>query len=449
MLSRPMGVIFLQKIRQICGIVLAILFLSFCFMPQTKMFLSLPEQQRLVVGESSSININLPAQLESRIEMQVIRPTENVFAAPQDPPICVNKHPKGYEIKALKPGKADIEFTLFGYLPIKTIAVESIPTDRVIVGGHSIGVLLQSNGIMVVGFAPVTTDRGEKVYPARDQGVQIGDLITKIDQNLVNNENRLATVIDEKGDKEFILKIKRKEKDISLPIKAAFCPETGRYRIGLYVRDGVVGVGTLTFWKPDTKEYGALGHIIIDSDTKQGIDVLKGKVVSASIQTIKPGKPGKPGEKIGIFQAEGEVEGDITKNTYFGIYGATKKEIKNPHFPYTMEVGYAHQVKEGKAQIYTVVNGLDIEKFDIVIEKVYPERKNGKGMIIRITDNRLLSLTGGIIQGMSGSPIVQDSKIIGAITHVFLNEPHRGYGIFMDNMFSQIKESDSLKVSAN
>jgi len=441
----------LQKTRRICGIVLAILFIAFCFMPQTKLILCLPPQQKLVVGESSKIDINLPAQLENKIEMQVIRPSENVFASPEDPPISVNKNNSGYEIKALKPGKVDVEFRLLGLLPLKSIAIESVPTERVIVGGHSIGVLLQSNGIMVVGFAPVIGSNGEKEYPARDQGMQIGDLITKIDEKPVNDENNLAAVIDEKKGGKFVVNIKRKGRDISIPVQAVYCPETGRYRIGLYVRDGVVGVGTLTFWKPDTGEYAALGHMIIDADTKQGIDVLKGRIVSASIQTIKPGEPGKPGEKIGVFKPEGEIEGDIIKNTYFGIYGRTNTRVKNTHFDYTLEVGYAHQVKEGKAQIYTVVNGLDIEKFDIFIEKVYPERKNGKGMIIRVTDNRLLSLTGGIIQGMSGSPIIQDSKIVGAVTHVFLNDPQRGYGIFMDNMFAEMPadKNDLLKVSTN
>ena len=143
--------------------------------------------------------------------------------------------------------------------------------------------------------------------------------------------------------------------------------------------------------------------------------------------------------------------GNITKNTYFGIFGTIEGEVKNPLVNYPMEVGYAHQVEIGKAEIYTVVNGDDIERFEIEIEKVYPERENGKGMVIKVTDPRLLSLTGGIIQGMSGSPIVQNSRIVGAVTHVFLNDPVRGYGIFMDNMLSELPSlsNDNLKVSTN
>ncbi len=420
-------------------------------MPQVRVILSLPQHQKLVVGETREININLPGKIEDTFEMQVMQYSKSVFASPQDFPVSVQKKTSGYEIVALKPGKVSLQLKILGFVPIKSILIESIPPKRVVVGGHSIGVLLQSRGIMVVGFAPVITENGEKKYPARDQGIQIGDLIVGVNGNILTNENDLARIIDKSKNKEISLTIRRKDKEIIVPVKAAYCPETQRYRIGLYVRDGVVGVGTLTFWDPNTKQFAALGHLIIDADTKQGIDLLKGNIMSASIQTIKPARPGSPGEKIGILNRDGQIIGEITKNTYYGIYGKTYTDIKNPYTDFLMEVGYSHQVKKGKAQIYTVVNGDDIEKFDIIIEKVYPERKNGKGIVIRITDPRLLSLTGGIIQGMSGSPIVQDSKIVGAVTHVFLNDPTRGYGIFMDHMLAEmaVEENRLKKVSTN
>lgn len=431
-----------SRIRSLTGILLSVLIIGLCFTPQAQTILSLPAYQRMVVGESSNIMLNLPEQLKSKIEMQVMTPAQSVFAAPQDPPIMVNRNSAGYEIMALKPGKVDVRLNLWGYIPLKSIAIESIPTKRVVAGGHSIGVLLQSRGIMVVGYAAVADNEGKKTYPARDQGVEIGDLIQKVDGQNLTSENDLARIIDAKKDRELILNIKRANRSLSIPIRATFCPETNRYRIGLYVRDGVVGVGTLSFWDPDTNEYAALGHIIVDADTKQGINVLRGKIVSASVQSIKPGKPGQPGEKIGIFDSKGQIEGNITKNSYFGIFGKTNEAVENPLSEYTMEVAYAHQVKEGKAQIFTVVNGSDIEKFDVEIEKVYPNREDGKSMVIHVVDSRLLSITGGIIQGMSGSPIIQDNKIVGAVTHVFLNDPTRGYGIFMDNMLSEMPGED-------
>ncbi len=441
----------MRKFRPYIGIILSILFVALCCTTQVKTLLSLPDSQRLVVGETSSISFKLPAALDEKLQMLVMEPAQSVFASPEDPTISITKSVDGYEIAALKPGKVDVQLKLLGYIPIKSIAIESVPTHRVVLGGHSIGVVLQSRGIMVVGFAPVIGSDGQKHYPAKDQGVEIGDLIMKTANKEVATENDLARIIDEHQEKALDLTIKRRGKIINLNVKPQFCPETQRNRIGLYVRDGVVGVGTMSFWNPSTKEYAALGHIIMDADTKQGIDVLKGKIVSASIQTIKPGKPGKPGEKIGIFNSQGSVEGNISKNTYFGIYGTTDNDIANPMVDYTMEVGYAHQVQVGKAEIYTVVNGDDIERFEIEIENVYPERENGKGMVLKVTDPRLLGLTGGIIQGMSGSPIVQNSRIIGAVTHVFLNDPERGYGIFMDNMLSELPSASaaSIKVSTN
>lgn len=441
----------MRRIRPVIGVILALAFLTICFTPQTRTLLTLPEYQRMVVGESNQLEFDLPSQLASKFDLQVIKPTESVFVTSQDPPVVVNRDGNRYEIMALRPGKVNVQLKLLGYIPVKSMAIESLPTRRVVPGGHSIGVLLQSRGIMVVGFAPVVDKDGNKVYPARDKGIEIGDLVYRVDGQMVSSENELAQIIDDKKKDSISLSIKRRDKFINVAVEPVPCGETGRYRIGLFVRDGIVGVGTLSFWDPNTREYAALGHIIVDADTRQGIDVLQGKIVSASIQTIKRGKPGQPGEKIGVFSGEGQIEGTISKNTFHGIYGKTGVDINNPISSYTMEVGYAHQIREGPAEIYTVVNGEDIEKFSVMIEKVYPERNNGKGMIIRVTDPRLLNLSGGIVQGMSGSPIIQDSKIIGAVTHVFLNDPERGYGIFMDNMLSEMTDINASpkKVSTN
>lgn len=429
----------MKKLRPIIGVILAFVFIFLSLTPQARTILTLPNYQRVVVGQTSIININLPDLLENKIEMKVLNPARSVFSTPQEPSVAINHIATGYEITAVKPGISNVEIKLLGVIPIKSIAVESLPTRRVVPGGHSIGVIMQSRGIMVVGYAPVKGEDGGKSYPARDQGIELGDLILEADGNTVSSEEDLARVIDARKGEENSLTVQRKDKVISISVRGVFCPETNRYRIGLYVRDGVVGVGTLSFWDPETRDFGALGHIIVDADTREGIRVLQGKIITASIQGIKPGMPGRPGEKIGVFNSQGSVEGDITKNTYYGIFGRTSREVRNSLTSGSIEVGYAHQVKTGPAQIYTVVNGEDIEKFDIMIEKLYPVGENGKGMVIRISDPRLLSITGGIIQGMSGSPIIQDSRIVGAVTHVFLNDPTRGYGIYMDQMLSELE----------
>lgn len=428
----------MRRFRPTFGIILSILFVALCCSPQARAILNLPHQQKMVVGETNTISMQLPGRLEERLEMEIFNPSRSVFATPDDPAVVVSKNDSGYEITALKPGQASLKIKLLGYIPLKSIAIESVSPRRVVVGGHSIGVLLQSRGIMVVGFAPIVDNQGQKLYPAREQGVEIGDLILKVNGQDVSTETDLAQIIDTGKDSDMVLNIKRKDRVIDLSIKPAYCAETQRFRVGLFVRDGVVGVGTMTFWDPETKQYAALGHVIMDADTKQGIDVLKGRIVSASIQTIKPGKPGRPGEKIGVFQGESTLQGTITKNSEAGIFGVTNETINNPAALHNMEIGYAHQVHTGPARIYTVVNGTSIEEFEVTIEKVYPERKNGKGMVVKIDDPRLLSITGGIVQGMSGSPIVQDGRLIGAVTHVFLNDPQRGYGIFMDSILSEM-----------
>lgn len=441
----------MQKIRPIIGIVLSCLILMVCLIPQVQTIILLPESQKMVVGEANTIKLDLPQVLKEKIDMQVMENSRSVFAAQEDPAVVVSKCNSGYEIVALKPGKVNVKVNILGYIPIKSIAIESMPTRRLVVGGHSIGVVMKSRGIMVVGHAGVAGEDGNKVYPGREKGIEIGDLIFSVNGKMIDTETDLARVIDEKKGETIEIGIKRHGKRLDLNLKPVYCSETDRYRVGLYVRDGVVGVGTLTFWDPETKEYAALGHIIVDADTKQRIDVLKGKVVSASIQTIKPGRPGRPGEKIGIFNENGPVEGNILKNSYYGIYGKTEEKISNPLTDYTMEVAYTHQVKTGKAYILTVVNGDDIEKFDVEIEKVFPQRQNGKGMVIKVTDPRLINLSGGIVQGMSGSPIIQDNKIVGAVTHVFLNNPEMGYGIFIDNMLSELisQPQDLKNISTN
>lgn len=428
----------MRQYRSLAGIITALLLLFVCLSPQVRTVLSLPEEQKIVVGEANSVCINLPPILRNQIDLKILEPYQSVFSWQQYPAVSINKKGSVCEITAHKPGKAELSMKLLGYIPIKSIAIEALPSKRVVVGGHSIGVFLQSRGIMVVGFAPIVQADGGKAYPGKEQGIEIGDLLFQVDGQSISNENDLARFIDSKQDQPLEIKLQRRGKPLTLSVKAVFCAETNRHRIGLYVRDGVVGVGTLTFLDPDSGQFAALGHVIMDADTKQGIDVLSGRVLSASIQMIKAGKPGNPGEKIGIFDEQGAITGKILKNAGSGIYGIINSKNEDYLQSPRMEVAYAHQVHTGEAQMWTVVNGNTIEKWDIQIEKVFPHRENGKGMIIKVTDPRLLSISGGIVQGMSGSPIIQDNRIIGAVTHVFLNDPSSGYGIFMDSMLSEM-----------
>lgn len=337
-----------------------------------------------------------------------------------------------------------ISYKLFGIFPLKTSEIEKMPDLKLWPGGQSIGVTLQARGVMVVGQAPVIDQEGKKNYPAKEAGIEVGDIILKIDGQEVHTDQDVANAIHNAGERQGFASIllSHQGQIFDRTVKTIFCSETSRYRVGLFVRDEAAGVGTLTFIDPVTKKYGALGHVINDADTNQRIEVAGGQVVASTIYSIEKGSRGHPGEKIGSFVTDSTFSGTIERNSTAGIFGTLKGAIANPFFNEPLPVGWESDIKEGPAKIYTVINGTKIEEFDIKIERIMSNRTDSKNMIITVTDPRLIEQTGGIIQGMSGSPIIQDGKIIGAVTHVFVNDAKRGYGVFIQNM---LKESGMLE----
>lgn len=309
----------------------------------------------------------------------------------------------------------------------------------VIPGGQSIGVTLQTKGVLVVGYAPITNKEGKQSYPAKDSGIEVGDIILKINGITATNDFQVAQEIDKKckENKTIALEIKHKEKILEKKIQPVFCSETQRYRIGLFIRDEAAGVGTLTFIEPNTKIFGALGHVITDIDTNDQIELSDGKIVESTIYAIEKGQRGDPGEKIGTFMLQSNFTGKIAKNSGSGIFGIYEGEVRNPYFSTMVPIAWKSEVEVGPAKIYTVLKDNTIEEFDIKIEKIMQYRTDNKNMIIRITDPELLEKTGGIVQGMSGSPIIQNGKIVGAVTHVFVNDSTRGYGIFIEKMIDE------------
>ena len=194
----------------------------------------------------------------------------------------------------------------------------------------------------------------------------------------------------------------------------------------------------MTFYDPNSKKYGALGHIISDIDTKKPIIVEDGKIVKSTVTSIEKGLNGNPGEKLARFSENRDIIGNITKNSPFGIFGILNKNIKNGVFDKPISIALSHEVKEGPAQIYTVIDEEKVQAYDIEIVSTIPQKFPAtKGMVIKITDPKLLNKTGGIVQGMSGSPIIQDGKLVGAVTHVFVNDPTSGYGVHIEWMLSE------------
>lgn len=434
-----------KQLRRKCfGVILAILIVGATVNPQAISFFTLPTQQRVLVGDHIRFNLQLSEYFLKQFSVYVEPNAKKV--------LCLN----GADISgrafnffdgwpvATSPGQANIQIRLFGILPIKNVKVEVLPQTKIIPGGQSVGVLLHSEGVIVVGQSIVEDREGNKYNPARSAGVEVGDIVLKVNGVTVTSDEQVAKLIDigGKNGKKVNMLIKRKGKTFETMIKPVLCQETGRYRVGLYIRDSAAGVGTLSFYVPASGKYGALGHVITDSDTNQAIDIGDGKIVRASIQGIQAGRKGQPGEKIGMFINERSFSGNIEKNTKFGIYGTLNNPPENPLYRNPIPIALADQVKTGPAEMLTVLDGEKIEKFTVEIKRIMPQTvPDSKGLIIEVTDPRLLKRTGGIIQGMSGSPLIQDGKIIGAVTHVFINDPTRGYGCLIEWMLMQAGES--------
>ena len=309
---------------------------------------------------------------------------------------------------------------------------------KLIPGGQPIGVKLNTDGILVVGFSDIDTPSGKKMSPAAASGIQIGDLIIDIESTKIESTTQLSETINKYGSKEISIKIKRSDNYHTVKVKPVYNSANKESKIGLWVRDSAAGVGTLTFYDPSTGKFGALGHPINDMDTGSIIKIKDGSIYNAKIISIEQGKKGKPGELRGIFSEDDGI-GKIQKNTSQGIYGNLTGEFKNSDRNKAYSIARRNEIKEGPAKIFTCIDDNEVKEYDISIEKTFTQNKpSSKSMIIKITDKDLLSKTGGIVQGMSGSPIVQNNKIVGAVTHVFVNRPDMGYGIYIEWMLDEL-----------
>lgn len=300
----------------------------------------------------------------------------------------------------------------------------------VVPGGQSIGVLFNASGVLVVGFSPVISEKGVRLCPAASAGIKPGDIILKVNGEEVKSENRVCELIMKSGESgsPAVLEVKREKEILQFAVHPVFCHKTAMYRIGLIIRDTVAGVGTLTFYDPATGIFGALGHMVTDLNSPSCALLEDGVIVKASIEGINRGKRGKPGEKLGVF--ENGISGSIKANSRLGIFGYLQDIPQESTFNQPLPVASLEEIREGPAEMLTVLKGDRVEKFAVEIIKINPKaRADGKGLIVRVTDRRLLEETGGIVQGMSGSPLIQDGRLIGAVTHVFVNDPSRGYGV--------------------
>lgn len=325
-----------------------------------------------------------------------------------------------------------------GNFPVKKVDVTVSNNHEVIPGGQSIGVQLQTKGVLVVGHHLVNKVN-QTDSPAENANIKIGDLIVKMDGKQIKQLEDLKEIVQKAGEeKEKIsITLKRGNEIINTKVEPTYNKQDDSYQIGVYIRDATTGIGTVSFYDRKTGKYGALGHVISDADTKKPIEIHQGKIVYSSVTHIEKGNRGMPGEKQAKFSLKDQALGTIDKNTPFGIFGTIDpKLIKEKQEP--IPIGLANEVEKGPAEILTVVEGDKIEKFSIEIVNSLPQsHPSTKGMIIKVTDKKLLEKTGGIVQGMSGSPIIQNGKLVGAVTHVFVNDPTSGYGVHIEWMLKE------------
>lgn len=336
-------------------------------------------------------------------------------------------------------GTFELNLNLFGTIPVKEIDVNVIPKTKVVPMGNLIGAKLYTSGVLVVGMSEIQGDDQQKHKPYEGSGIEEGDMIVEMDSKKIANTDELVETVNNSKGKEIQIKYVRNDETITTsiqPIKS----EDNEYKLGLWVRDAAAGVGTLTFYEPSTGKFAALGHGIVDVDTGDIIKIANGELVTSNLVAIKKGEKGAPGEIKGSIDY-GVTIGNISKNTNFGVFGlVSNKNNLNLNGAKEYEVALRSEIQIGEAEIICELENGKKEQYKIEISKIYTSNNyDNKSMMIKITDERLLQKTGGIIQGMSGSPIIQNGKFVGAITNVLVSDPTTGYAIFGDLMVKQMK----------
>ena len=328
-----------------------------------------------------------------------------------------------------------MKLRLLGLIDIKDVSVQVVDRRVVSLCGTPFGIKMVTDGVMVVGTGSVTNLQSQAVNPAEDAGVLEGDVILSLNGEKISSKKQLTQIVSACSGQPISMVIRRGDELEQLTVSPVKSSLDNDYHLGLWVRDSSAGIGTMTFYDPQNGCFAGLGHAICDVDTGQIMPLSQGEIVEASIIGVDPGSSGDPGQLQGAFVAQ-QASGLLYANSYNGVYGQL---FDAPAYAQTIPMAQSQEVTEGPAQILTTISGETPAYFDAYIEKVsLSQEEPTKNMVIRITDPDLLEISGGIVQGMSGSPIIQDGMLVGAVTHVFVNDPTRGYGIFAENMDSTL-----------
>lgn len=389
----------------------------------------IPRRLSVVVQQEEQFDLELPFQVTLNTDSE-----EVVLGSPSKIPAdqIRLKADEPLSLYANRQGSYRLGVSLFGAIQLREIELDVVEAQYAVPCGVPAGIYLKSKGIMVIGTGRIRDKNGQELEPA--YGVlESGDYIEAINGQPLQDKEALIQCLNRCGSSEALLRVRRDGKELEIrmnPVQA----EDGNYKLGAWVRDDTQGIGTLTYLDTDGN-FGALGHGISDSDTGQVVETEMGALYETEILGIEKGTVGHPGVMAGvIYYGPGTQLGEIEANTEVGIFGKANEKMKNSLTSQPIEIGYRQDVHKGQAWIRSSVSGT-VTDYEIEIQRVdfNPIQKN-KSLVIKVTDPKLLELTGGIVQGMSGSPIIQDGKLVGAVTHVFVNDPTRGYGIFLETM---------------
>lgn len=392
---------------------------------------AVPDRLNLVVSEEEIFNFSLPpgVTLESESEEVVLGNTSNI----PDGKVRVQAADP-VSMYGVTEGSYQVGMKLFGLIRMKDIQVDVVDGMYAVPCGVPVGIYLKSNGIMVIGTGEIVNDVGNVVEPA--YGIlKSGDYIEKVNGQEMKDKNDLISAVNACNGNSVQLEVRRDGELMKVDLSPVHA-EDGTYKLGAWVRDDTQGIGTVTYVDMNGS-FGALGHGISDSDTGMLVDIEEGELYETQILGIEKGVSGKPGVMSGvIYYGKGTKLGTVTSNTDEGIFGTVNDKFMEAIQSEAIPVGFRQDVQKGQAFIRSDVSG-EVKDYEIEIQKVdYSSLQKNKGMVIKVVDQELLDLTGGIVQGMSGSPIIQNGKLIGAVTHVFIQDSTKGYGIFIENMLS-------------
>ena len=333
------------------------------------------------------------------------------------------------------PHAQEAEARLFGMIPVKTVSLTTVAPADVYVGGEPFGIRMLMAGCMVVSMSSIP-GLPDDVSPAADAGIAVGDIIQEVNgRRITGNADLQAAVSGSEGEAVSVTLLHGDAAE-TVSVQPVYSPLTKRWQTGMWVRDSTAGIGTVTYYMrtPAGKiRFAGLGHAVCDPDTGEQIPLASGDVIAVSVKDVRAGSAGRPGELRGSFET-GDSIGTLLANTPSGVFGMMQAL---PQRQKRVPLGFRQDIRRGEAVIYTTVDGTQPHPYTVEIEEIRSADESLRDLVIHVTDPALLELTGGIVQGMSGSPIVQNGRLIGAVTHVFVQDPTRGYGIFAEHMYAQ------------